>query len=118
MIKPILKTFPILIMINEYFSNHRRSRYFGIFSIVLLILYGMLTFFESMANEKKIVINTESDYRNSRLIETSYGKIYKGKERILESKLNKLLEQQKVLVESIETVNDKTWFLQLKSHPL
>jgi hypothetical protein len=63
---------------------------------------------ENINQSKTIQVEKETDFKDSRLISNSYGRVYRGKERILEKKMDQIINSHLQLKESIKALRDKT----------
>lgn len=105
---------PLVFLLKEKWEQSKQFKVIVTVSVIFLATFFILKVSDSTENKKMVIINNELDYKNSRLIKSSYGAIYKGKERLLESKLNKVIEQQQGLVENIQALKEHNKELQEK----
>ena len=108
MIKGAQKVIPIYLLVKEFVTANKKRRNMALVSAFLIFLVWLSMMLESINQNKTIQVTKETDFKDSRLISNSYGRVYRGKERILEKKMDQIINSHLQLQESIKALKDKT----------
>ena len=108
MIKGAQKVIPIYLLVKEFVTANKKRRNMALVSAFLIFLVWLSVMLESINQNKTIQVTKETDFKDSRLISNSYGRVYRGKERILEKKMDQIINSHLELQESIKALKDKT----------
>ena len=108
MIRSAQKVIPVYLLVKEFVTANKKRKNFAIVSAFLIVLVWISSVLESLNESKTIQVNKATDFKDSRLISNSYGRVYRGKERILEKKMDQIINSHLKLQESIKVLKDKT----------
>lgn len=108
MIRSAQKVIPVYLLVKEFVTANKKRKNFAIVSAFLIVLVWISSVLESLNESKTIQVNKATDFKDSRLISNSYGRVYRGKERILEKKMDQIINSHLKLQESIKLLKDKT----------
>lgn len=107
-IKSAQKVIPVYLLVKEFITANKKRKNLAIVSAFLIVLVWVSTVLEGLNESKTIQVNKTTDFKDSRLISNSYGRVYRGKERILEKKMDQIIKSHLILQESIKLLKDKT----------
>lgn len=108
MIRSAQKVIPVYLLVKEFITANKKRKNLAVVSAFLIILVWISSILESLNESKTIQVNKATDFKDSRLISNSYGRVYRGKERILEKKMDQIINSHLKLQESIKLLKDKT----------